>query len=168
METMWKLFFTHPIPKTTAVEAHTIPSPFNTLLPPNHHMTQTLESHFNQPVVLHVIATQHKGDEYARAITLRVTQPQPRTVQFAIVRIDLTCFEESAKEEILKQQAPLGRILKSQGIRTAVEVHEVVKIEEGNEELEKHIKLPTYGRFAVIHCNGKPGLFLLEILSGDC
>ena len=96
-----------------------------------------------------------------------MTQPQPRTVQFAIVRIDLTCFEEGAREDILKEQIPLGRILKSHGIRTAVEVHEVVKIEEGNEELEKHIKLPTYGRLAVIQCNGRPGLYLLEVLSGD-
>jgi hypothetical protein len=71
-----------------------MPSPFNTLLPYNHHMTQTLESHFKQPVILNVIATKHAGDEYARAITLRVAHPEPRTVQFAIVRIDLTCFEE--------------------------------------------------------------------------
>eukprot|EP00026_Physarum_polycephalum_P016267 Phypoly_transcript_17139.p1 GENE.Phypoly_transcript_17139~~Phypoly_transcript_17139.p1 ORF type:complete len:217 (+),score=21.34 Phypoly_transcript_17139:121-771(+) len=210
LEALWKLFFTQPVPHTTPATAENMPSPYNILLPPNHHMTQTLEAHFKQPVSLHVIATNHTGDEYARAITLQVqdlkvqdhqvqnqlnidgnnglNHQSPKTVQFAIVRVDLSCFPEntirkdifsqrsdqvltglgSARVEILKQQTPLGRILKTHGIHTTVEVHSVMAIPKGNAELEKYITLPTYGRLAVIHCNGKPGLFLLEILSGDC
>lgn len=169
METMWSLIFSSAVPTTTPTSADQMPAPYNTLLPPNHHMTQTLEGYFKQPVQLNVIATRKSADlsSYSRAITLSVSHPHPRNVQLAVVKVVLENFDEAPRAEILSEKVPLGRTLKSFGIKTQVDVYRVVKIEAGNEELEKHIKLPTYGRLGLIYCNEKPGIYLLEILSGD-
>jgi len=171
LQTMWDLILPHvPLPRCTEARVASMPFPFSKLLPFNHHMTHTLEAHFQQPTKLQVYSSKKTDDVYARAITLSIENSRAGgelKIQFAILCVYLQYVPPQARKEILEEKIPMGRILKQNNIATHVQLQSVIKVQE-SEELSKHITLPTYGRTALIFCDGKPAIHVLEILNGDC
>ena len=73
-------------------------------------MTSTLEKYYGQPVHIEVLARELRDNEYCREVALALDGTRKR-VEFGAIKIFLDLFPAEAREEILREQQPLGRIL---------------------------------------------------------
>lgn len=92
-----------------------IPSPYHDLLVHENPMTQTLERHVGGPVAIRVLATSSAGRWYSRRV-LVVQESSGRPVAMRAVRIKLDAFSAKTRARILRQQAPLGRVLREEAV----------------------------------------------------
>ena len=150
------------------VEAAKMPAPFDKLLAHEHHMTVTVESHHNSPVDVKVLRREVSDTQYAREILL-TRQSDGRVVQYGIMRIRLDLLPAAARQEVVSEGTPLGRILIQHNILRSVHLFSLFKITPG-EVLQTWLNSgsdePVYGRTALIYCNGEPAVELLEIVNG--
>ena len=152
--------------ETTADDLPPVP---RQLLAHNHHMTVTVEAHHGSLVDVQVLATQRQGQFYARKILL-ARQSDGQVVQFGIVRINFDFLDEAVRREIEARRTPLGRILIEHNVMREVELFDLYRIEPGPDLCELFSIVPadmTYGRTALIHCNGQPAIELLEIVTPE-
>ncbi|HYV37499.1 MAG TPA: hypothetical protein VE988_17470 [Gemmataceae bacterium] len=151
------------------VPAEQVPPPYHELLVHEHHMTVTVEKHHGEKVDVKILE-RLKGDKaYARKILL-VTQNSKRVVQFGLVRIHLDYCSQEVRDEILAGNTPLGRILINHNVLRRIEPTNYLRIIPGPAMMEWFAlpePRPTYGRQAVIHCDGKPAIELLEIVAPE-
>ena len=144
-----------------------LPEPFGHLLNHNHHMTVTVESHCGEPVDVHVHRCKQTESSYAREITL-VTSQTKRIVQYGIVRLKITALSPEVWKQVHSQQEPLGRVLIEHDVLRRVELCQLWKVHAGP-SLANLMHVPiggqTYGRTALIHCDGIPAIELLEIVA---
>jgi chorismate-pyruvate lyase len=130
-------------------------------------MTVTVERYHNCPVDVEVLATQLTDQHYARKILLR-RQSDRAVVQFGIVRLDFAFVSEEIRRQIESQEIPLGRILINHNVLRDVHLLQLWKVTPGV-DLQRLFGLPTpvpsYGRTAVIDCDGQPAIELLEIVT---
>lgn len=99
-----------PLPPLNQIDGEAVPEPYRTLLVHQNDMTPTLEAFHGSAVHLDVLGRRRKGDAYFREVILRLdggNQP----VEFGAIRINLGLFSPTAREQILKEHLPLGRIL---------------------------------------------------------
>ena len=146
-----------------------MPTPYRDLLVHPHHMTVTVEAHHGEAVDVKVLEQMRGVDTYARKILL-VTQKTKRVVQFGLVRIHLQYCSAAVSEEILKGQTPLGRILIQHNVLRRIEPTSYLRVVPGPAMMEWFAMtevLPTYGRQALIHCDGQPAIELLEIVAPE-
>lgn len=140
---------------------------YRMLLAHQDHMTVTVERYHNCPVTVEVLATQSTDHHYARKILLR-RETDRAVVQFGIVRIDFAYLSDEVRQQIESQSAPLGRILIGHNVFRDVHLSKLWKVTPGA-DLQRHFNLPSpvpsYGRTAVIDCNGEPAIELLEIVT---
>ncbi len=148
------------------VEAE-MPETPRALLAHHEHMTVTVESHHESAVRVQVLQTLVTGHHYAREILLhRVSDDQ--VVQYGIVRLDMRFLAEEVRREITEQTRPLGRILIDHDVLREVECVALWRVELGgrlSELFSRREGETTYGRTALIHCNGAPAVELLEIVT---
>ncbi len=151
------------------VPADEVPQPYHRLLVHEHHMTVTVEAHHNDLVDVIVLAEHAGADTYARKILLALQQSR-RVVQFGLMRVHLRYCSEEVKREILAGQTPLGRILINHNVLRRIEPTAFLRVTPGP-EMVKWFGLdeprPTYGRLALIHCEGRPAVELLEIVAPE-
>lgn len=143
-----------------------VPPPYNALLVHEHHMTVTVEKHHGGLVDVRVLDRRLTGDEYARKILLTL-QKSGRVVQFGIARVHLHFCSDEVKAEILAAQTPLGRILIEHNVLRRVEPTAFLRVIPGPAMMswfELTEPTPTYGRLAIIHCDGQPAIEVLEIV----
>ena len=144
-----------------------VPPPFDRLLDHHEHMTVTVEAFHGQPVDVRVHRTQASGRHYAREITL-VGSRSGRVVQYGIVRLNRDALEPGVWEEIRGEQIPLGRVLIEHHVLREVQLQELWEVECGP-ALARLLGVPpgqrTYGRTALILCDGTPAIELLEIVN---
>ena len=149
------------------VESDALPADARTLLAHEEHMTVTVEAFHRSPVDVSVLAKNVTERHYARKIVLR-RRDDGRTVQFGIVRLRLDLVEPDVRREIEAEQIPLGRILIAHHVMRQVELVALWKIVPGG-ELRELLSMgpdtPTFGRTALIHCDGEPAIELLEIIA---
>lgn len=147
-------------------DAVAVPSPYGMLLAHNRHMTVTVEAYHRDSVDVRVLRSLRKAECYSREILLD-TRRLGQTVQYGIVRLHLHRIAEVPKREILEEKKPLGRILIEQHVLREVELFDVWHIQCGP-MLAQLFSVPndtvTYGRTAMIHCDGEPAIELLEIV----
>lgn len=140
---------------------------YRMLLAHQDHMTVTVERYHNCPVDVDVLATQLTEDHYARKILLR-RQSDHAVVQFGIVRLDFAYVSDEVRREIESQSIPLGRILINHNVLRDVHLAKLWKVTPGS-DLQRLFNLPSpvasYGRTAVIDCDGMPAIELLEIVT---
>jgi hypothetical protein len=151
------------------VPADAVPEPYRRLLVHEHHMTVTVEAHHGGPVNVVVLDRRRDGDAYARKILLAL-QSTGKIVQFGLVRIRLEYCDEAVRQEILGQQKPLGRILIEHDVLRRIEPTAFLRVTPGREMTDWFgLSDPavTYGRLALIHCDGKPAIELLEIVAPE-
>jgi chorismate-pyruvate lyase len=142
-----------------------VPEPYRTLLVHEHHMTVTLESYHGKPVYVRVLQRHRSGSWYARKILLLLVGTE-RVVQFGIMRINLDVCSREVRRAILEEASPLGRILIRHNLLRRIEPIAFFRVYP-DAELCRLFRLsepvPTYGRLALIHCEGQPVVELLEV-----
>ena len=167
LDTMLALFPSASVVRESEyVAADQVPPPYYDLLVHEHHMTVTVEAHHGDLVNVVVLDTRHEGDTYARKILLAL-QGTGKVVQFGLVRIHFEFCSDAVREEILSQKTPLGRILIQHDVLRRIEPTAFVKVTPGPEMMRwfgTTEPTPTYGRLALIHCDGKPAVDLLEVV----
>ncbi len=143
-----------------------MPEPYASLLAHNRHMTVTVEAFHHDAVSVQVLRSQRQGDSYSREIVLS-TQRTGDLVQYGIVRLHLQRISDAPKREILEEKKPLGRVLIEHQVLREVELFDLWRIQCGA-VLAHVFSVPldtiTFGRTAMIHCDGEPAIELLEIV----
>ena len=82
--------------------------------------------------------------------------------------MNLSYLTEEIRREIQKGHTPLGRILIEHDVMREVEVLSLWRVAAGPQLCELFRVTAgsvTYGRTAIIHCNGEPAIELLEIVT---
>ncbi|HZZ30098.1 MAG TPA: hypothetical protein VFE46_19025 [Pirellulales bacterium] len=164
-----ELFYDSPVAlgKLEETAAAEVPPPYHQLLVHNHHMTVTVEEFYGSPVDVKVLERKRSGTIYARRILL-ARQTDGRIVQFGIVRLNFEFLSPEVRQEIESQQTPLGRILVRHNVLREIELVRLWRVQPGSDLCRLLAIGPeqfTYGRTAIIHCNGEPAVELLEILA---
>jgi chorismate-pyruvate lyase len=156
-------------PVCTPVPADAVPEPYRRLLVHEHHMTVTVEAYHGCPVKVQVLARQRRGPWYARKILLR-RERDDVVVQYGIARINLDLCSPAVRDAILSEDTPLGRILIQHNVMRRIQPTAYLHVKPDT-ELMRLFGLseptPTYGRLAYIHCDGKPAIELLEIVTPE-
>ncbi len=151
------------------VQAAEMPTVYQRLLAHNHHMTVTVEQRHGSLVDVRVLATKVKPPYYARKIVL-TRQSDGRVVQFGIMRVDFSFFAEEVRREIESQTTPLGRILIRHNVLREIELYKLWRVAPGDDLRQLFAAADgavTFGRTALIHCNHKPAIELLEIVAPE-
>jgi chorismate-pyruvate lyase len=157
------------LPAYEIVPAELVPQPYHGLLVHEHHMTVTVEAFHGGPVDVRILARRRHGHFYARKILL-VLQGTGRIVQFGIVRIDLRQVSPAVRDEIVAGQTPIGRILINHDVLRRIEPKAFLRIAAGPRQMAwfgLSEPRPLYGRLALIHCDGRPALELLEVVAPE-
>jgi len=171
LDALVALFYNSPAELGRFVErpAAELPSVYQKLLAHNHHMTVTVERHHGSLVDVRVLERRITDDHYARKILL-TRQADGRVVQFGIVRLIFAYLDEAIRREIEAQATPLGRILIEHNVLREVELFKLLEVTPGPDLCRlfgASSSGRTYGRTALIHCNGEPAVELLEIVTPE-
>ena len=149
------------------LEGAALTGAYSGLLDHTHHMTVTLEERYGAPVHLEVLEVDHSGDSYSRKLILRAGEGGP-VVLAGIMRFRLECVDQEVREEILEARTPLGRILIEHQVLRKIETIAFLRFPLRNsfgKLLDATGKEPfTYGRLAIIFCDGEPAVELLELI----
>jgi hypothetical protein len=149
------------------VPADQVPEPYQKLLVHEHHMTVTVEAHHGSLVDVKVLDRNRNGDSYARKILL-AKKSDGKIVQFGLVRIWLNYCSPQVRDAILSETTPIGRILIENNVLRRIEPTEFFKLAPGPEMAQWFgSSSSTYGRLAIIHCDEKPAVELLEIVAPE-
>ena len=171
LQALVNLFYTQPseLGSFEEVDPDGIPEPFRTLLNHDEHMTVTVEAHHDCSVDVRVEQTHSTTTHYARKILL-TRQTDGEVVQFGIVRLNLDSLGSKLRQEIEKQQTPLGRLLIQHDVLRNVRLLSLWKVAAGS-DIRKLFELEDtavcFGRTALIYCNGVPAVELLEIVTPE-
>ena len=103
------------LPPLDQVDGEAVPEPYKLLLVHERDMTSTLENFHKTGIHLRLVSRQQRGDEYYREVVLALDGSE-KPVEFGAIKIHLNRFSEQARQEILREQFPLGHILKDFGI----------------------------------------------------
>jgi chorismate-pyruvate lyase len=157
------------LPEYHFVLPHAVPPPYHDLLVHSHHMTVTVEAHHGDLVNVRILDRRLDGDFYTRKILL-VLQGSGRVVQFGVARVYLNYCSRPVRETIVAGQTPLGRILIQHNVLRVVEPTAFLRI-PAQPAVAKWFGLSepraTYGRLAVIYCDGKEAIEVLEIVAPE-
>lgn len=144
-----------------------VPAPYDALLDHHAHMTVTVESHYAEKVSVVVHRCKRTDAWYSREITL-VTEHTGRIVQYGIVRLDTQALDDHVWKQIESQETPLGRVLIDHNVLREVQLCGLWEIQAGAslaELMNLGLGSQVYGRTALIYCDRKPAIELLEIVA---
>jgi hypothetical protein len=103
------------LPVVKAIDPDDIPLPYQSLLVHKIDMTLTLERHFGGRVALRPLSTFLHGPWYFRRVLL-AQEYTGRPVEMGAIRIKVSAFPEAIRRKILKNDIPLGRLLRDGGV----------------------------------------------------
>src|SRR6266581_3023372 len=104
-----------PLPPWQQIEGEEMPEPYKTLLVHENDMTPTLESYHRRSVHLRVLGREQRDNTYSREVVLQL-EGSEQPVEFGAIKIHLGLFAPAPREQILREQWPLGHILKDYDI----------------------------------------------------
>ena len=104
------------LPQVSAIAPDDIPLPYRSLLVHNIDMTLTLERHFGGRVTLRPLATFTSGPWYFRRVLL-AQEYTGRPVEMGAIRIKVGAFPDRIRKQILRNDVPLGRLLRDGGVK---------------------------------------------------
>ncbi len=99
------------LPNFERIAAEEIPEPYRALLAHENDMTPTLESFHGAEIHLRILNREQRGDFYFREVAL-LLDGSDKPVEFGANKISLLLFPPKARQLILEERLPLGRILK--------------------------------------------------------
>jgi hypothetical protein len=169
LDTLVGLFYDRPeeLGQFEEVAADAMPETYRTLLAHEEHMTVTVEAFHRSQVDVQVLARLSTPIHYARKILLR-RQSDRQVVQFGIMRVKLAFLEAVVREKIVGEQIPLGRVLIDHNVLRQVRLSALWRVAPGVDLCRMFGQTSprsTYGRTAMIDCNGEPAIELLEIVT---
>jgi len=145
------------------------PEAYRALLAHEAHMTVTVEGRHQCSVNVEVLQNRTTDTHYLREILLRRSS-DGRVVQYGIVRLALSALQPVVRDEIMAQKTPLGRVLIQHDVLRRVQLNAVWQVTCGS-ELAKHFAVASshqsFGRTALIYCDGEPAVELLEIVAPE-
>ena len=145
------------------------PEAYQAMLAHESHMTVTVERRHGCQVDVEVMESRLDETHYLRKILLR-RRSDRRVVQFGIVRLALAALQPVVRDEIMAQQTPLGRVLINHNVLRHVRLHHLWKVACAAELaglFQVSVGHITYGRTALIYCDGEPAVELLEIVAPE-
>jgi len=104
-----------PLLPMTGVDGAAVPEPYKTLLVHQNDMTPTLESFYGRNLHLKMLGRRSKGGCYYREVVLLLDGTN-QPAEFGAIKIDLALFTPAARSEILREELPLGRILREYNV----------------------------------------------------
>ena len=99
------------MPQVRVVAPDEIPLPYRWLLVHDNDMTLTLERHFGGSVALRPLSTFTSGRSYFRRVLL-VQEYSGHPVEMGAIRMRLDVFSPRLQSKILRNEIPLGRLLR--------------------------------------------------------
>lgn len=143
-----------------------LPAAARKLLAHDQHMTVTVEAFHRSAVTVEVLQTHVTATHYSRKIVLRRTSDQ-RVVLFGLVRLNLSLLGSEVRREIESEGTPLGHVLIQHNVMRTVRLLSLWRVQPAA-ELARLMQLESspesYGRTALIYCDGVPAVELLEII----
>ena len=146
------------IPRVEVVSPGDIPLPYRSLLVHDIDMTLTLERHFGGRVMLRPLSTFTVGDSYFRRVLL-VQEYSGQPVEMGAIRMRLDAFSEVIRGQILKNEIPLGRILREGRFEYASHVKAFLRVTPNPEMMGvfwMREPRPLYGRRTEVLRAGAP------------
>jgi chorismate-pyruvate lyase len=144
-----------------------MPEPYRSLLVHERDMTPTLEKFHASNIHLKILKREQRGDFYFREVVLELDGSE-LPVEFGANKVSLLLFPPKARQLILEERVPLGRVLRECEIGHTTLAKAFFRV--APDELISsvlHLKTPTalYGRKATIFDGQKRPLSeIVEIL----
>ncbi len=155
------------LPGIEMIPGDRVPEPYRTLLVHNNDMTPTLEGFHKADIHLEILSRDRRGDFYFREVVLRLNHDE-KPVEFGANKVYVGRFPEEARELILAEQLPLGRILRDCGLKHQTEAKAFLRVQSDeliNRAFDLEQSTVLYGRKAVISdAQGRPLSEIVEIL----
>jgi chorismate-pyruvate lyase len=156
-----------PLPAIARIHGDEMPEPYRSLLVHERDMTPTLEKFHSSDIHLRILKREQRGDFYFREVVLLLDGSET-PVEFGANKVSLVLFPPKARQLILEERVPLGRILKECeiGHTTAAKAFFRVAPDELISSV-LHLKAPAslYGRKATIFdAQKRPLAEIVEIL----
>jgi len=156
-----------PLPGIEQIQGEEMPEPYRSLLVHQRDMTPTLEQFHDSNIHLKILKREQRGDFYFREVVLLLDGSEV-PVEFGANKVSLVLFPPKARQLILGEHLPLGRILKECDIPHATFAKAFFRV--APDELISsvlHLKEPTwlYGRKAtIVDGQKRPLSEIVEIL----
>jgi chorismate-pyruvate lyase len=100
-----------PLPGIEQIQGEEMPEPYRSLLVHQRDMTPTLEQFHHSNIHLKILKREQRGDFYFREVVLLLDGSEV-PVEFGANKVSLVLFPPKARQLILGEHLPLGRILK--------------------------------------------------------
>jgi chorismate-pyruvate lyase len=156
-----------PLPGIEQIQGEEMPEPYRSLLVHERDMTPTLEHFHDSNIHLKILKREQRGDFYFREVVLLLDGSEV-PVEFGANKVSLVLFPPKARQLILGEHVPLGRILKDCDIPHATFAKAFFRV--APDELISsvlHLNGPTwlYGRKAtIVDGQKRPLSEIVEIL----
>src|SRR6266568_6122633 len=98
------------LPPIERISGEQMPEPYRSLLVHESDMTPTLENFHGADIHLKILNREQRGDFYFREVALLLDGTE-KPVEFGANKISLALFPAKARQLILEEHLPLGRIL---------------------------------------------------------
>lgn len=168
LKKLTSLFSGDPLFQTKEhIPSSTTPEPYKRLLVHEHHMTVTMEEFHRCRVAVQVLQQRLDGDTYSREILL-TREGTSEVVQYGLVQFHFEFVTQAVRDEILRGQIPLGRVLIEHNVLRHIDLGAILHLQLGPRLAGLMNVAPgtwTYGRMATIFCNRRPAVDLLEVSS---
>ncbi len=99
------------LPKLERLAGEQVPEPYRSLLVHESDMTPTLEKFHGADIHLEILNRDRRAEAYFREVVLRLDGSET-PVEFGANKISLLLFPARARQLILEERLPLGRILR--------------------------------------------------------
>lgn len=100
-----------PLPPIERIAGEEMPQPYRSLLVHETDMTPTLEKFHGARIHLRILNREQRGDFYFREVAL-LLHGSDKPVEFGANKVSMVLFPPRARQLILEERLPLGRILK--------------------------------------------------------
>jgi chorismate-pyruvate lyase len=100
-----------PLPAIERVPGDALPEPYRSLLVHENDMTPTLEKFHGVDIHLRIFEREQRDDFYFRQVAL-CRDDNERPVEFGANKVSLSLFPPKARQLILEERMPLGRVLR--------------------------------------------------------
>jgi len=140
------------LPRIERVSGEEVPQPYHSLLVHQNDMTPTLENFHGASIHLEILSREQRGDFYLREVVLRL-DGSGKAVEFGANKVGLLLYPPRARQMILEEKIPLGRILKDCNIEHTTRAKAyfwVVSDELISRVLRVPLGMTLYGRKATI------------------
>ena len=153
-------------PAAIAIAPEALPEPYRRLLVHDGDMTHTLERHFGDRLLIRPLSTRMRGRWYFRRVLL-VQTTSGRPVEMGAIRIALDAFPARVRAQILRGEAPLGRIVREAGVDYKSRPQRFLQVTPNSEMMGVFwMREPQtlYGRQTVVTLNGAKIGQIVEVL----